>query len=235
MARSGIFYGVGVGPGDPQLLTLRACDVIRAADVIAYITNREGKSRARSIAAELIPGEAAELPVQITMNPDRASAKAAYDRAATDIAGHLEAGRSVAYLCVGDPLLYGSFSYMLARLGSEHAIEVVSGISSFNACAADLRHPLATGNEVLKVVPATLPEERLRAELEAAESFAIVKVGRHFDKIRRVLVSLGLAENTSLIEAAPDADGQVIRLTDLPAGAQPYFSTILMRRGSLPC
>lgn len=235
MAGDGVFYGVGVGPGDPQLLTLRACDVIRGADVVAYIANGEGKSRARSIAAELIPGQATELPIQIIMSPDRASAQAAYDRAAEDIAGHLDEGRSVAYLCLGDPLLYGSFSYMLARLGSRHRTEVVAGISAFNACAADLRHPLAAGNEVLKVVPATLPEDRLRAELEAAEAIAIVKVGRHFDKIRRVLVSLGLAERTSLVEAVAGSEGQAIRLTDLPEGAQPYFSTMLMRRGAPPC
>ena len=123
---------------------------------------------------------------------------------------------------------------MLTRLGPRYPTEIVAGISSINACAAGLKHPLAAGTEVLKVVPATLDAERLRGELEAAEAMVIVKVGRNFDKVRQVLTSLGLAGQAALVEAASSANGRTTRLADLPEGAQPYFSTILVRRGALP-
>ena len=97
----GTLFGVGVGPGDPQLLTLKACEVIRCADVLAYPVNGSGISFARAIASSVIPQGATELPIPIPMKVERAPARAAYDAAATTISDHLNAGRSVAYLCAG--------------------------------------------------------------------------------------------------------------------------------------
>lgn len=232
---AGTLYGVGVGPGDPDLLTLKACTVIRAAGAIAYPTNGDGRSLARSIAAQIIPPETLEIPVHVPMAVERDPARAAYDQAAEEIAAHLDAGRSIAFLCAGDPLLYGSFIYLLARLGPGHPTEIVPGVTSLTACAAALRYPLAARNEVLKIVPATLGEETLYAELADAQAAAIIKVGRHFDKVRRVLRALALEERAMLVEAATAERENALSLADIPEGERPYFSTILVRRADVPC
>ncbi len=233
MAGTGILYGVGVGPGDPQLLTLKACEIIRAADVMAYPVNGAGDSRSREIASDVIPEGVSELPVPIPMKVEREPARAAYDAAAGTISEHLHAGRNVAYLCVGDPLFYGSFMYLAARLGRDHEIEVVPGVTSLSACTARTHVSLAGRNDVLCVVPATLDRDALKTALAGADAVAIVKVGRHFEKVRDVLRALGLADRATILEGATGERERVIALEDAPEKDAPYFSTILVRRSEL--
>lgn len=228
---SGVLYGIGVGPGDPELVTLKAARLIAGAPVIAYPAANDGDSLARRIVAALIPAGAEELPIALPMQAARGPAQAAYDKAAGAIGGHLDSGRDVAVLCAGDPFLYGSFMYLFARLAGRHRTEVVPGVTSLTACAALLGRPLAARDDVLKVLPAPIEEARLAAELERCDAAAVVKVGRHFDKVRRVLRALGLEESARLIEAATTPDQRVTRLSDMPDGERPYFSTILVYRG----
>ncbi|GBE42888.1 MAG TPA: precorrin-2 C(20)-methyltransferase [Rhizobiales bacterium] len=238
MTAQGILYGVGVGPGDPKLMTIRAGEVIRAADVLAYLVNGSGTSRARSIAAALIPKGAHELPLHVPMREEREPARAAYDIAATSISNHLGAGRSVAYLCVGDPLFYGSFMYLAARLSGAHKIEVVPGVTSLSACAARTLVPLGGRTDVLSVVPATLGEDALKSALADADAASIIKVGRHFAKVRGVLRALGLESRATLLESVTGKEERISAVEDLAengAGEEgaPYFSTILVRRREL--
>ncbi len=226
-------YGVGVGPGDPRLMTIRAGEVIRAADVLAYPVNRSGESRSRSIASPIIDGHAIELPIHIPMTVEREPARATYDAAALDIDDHLRAGSSVAYLCVGDPLFYGSFMYFVARLGESHEIEIIPGVISLSACAARMHMPLGGRNDVLSVVPATLDEDALRQALEQADTAAIIKVGRHFKKVRDVLRAAGLADRATILESATGEEERVTALEDVTQDDAPYFSTILVRQGEL--
>jgi len=230
MTEQGTLFGVGVGPGDPKLMTIKAGEVIRDADVLAYPVNGSGESHARSIAAPIIEASASELPIHLPMKVEREPAQNAYDNAATGIRHHLDEGRDVAYLCVGDPLFYGSFMYIAARLGSTQPIEVVPGITSLSACAALTRTPLAGRNDILSVVPATLDETALAAALGRADTAAIIKVGRHFEKVRRLLHVLGMAGRAVVVENGT-ADGERITpLEDIHQDTQPYFSTILLRR-----
>lgn len=233
MTAQGILTGVGVGPGDPQLLTLKACEIIRAADVLAYPVNGSGTSHAREIAGDVIPEDADELPIHVPMKVERDPARKAYDAAAGIIAGHLGAGRNVAYLCVGDPLFYGSFMYLAARLEHAHEIEVVPGITSLSACAARSHMPLGGRSDVLSVVPATLDEAALKHALANADTAAIIKVGRHFEKVRDVLRAAGLAERALILERASGDNERVMLLEDAAEKDAPYFSTILVRRGEL--
>ena len=234
MADLGTLYGIGVGPGDPELLTLKACSLIRSIDAIAFPTNADGQSMARSIAAEVIPVGKTEIPIHVPMAVEREPGRAAYDRGAKEIAGQLESGNSVGYLCVGDPLFYGSFIYLAARLGEDYPIEVVPGVTSLGACAARMGQPLAARNEVFRVIPAPLPADELTAELATADSAAVIKVGRHFDKVRHVLRSLDLADHAGLVSDATGEGERVTPLEDVPESAQGYFSTILVRRGDPP-
>ena len=238
MAGEGILYGIGVGPGDPKLMTIRAGEVIRSTDVLAYPVNGAGESRARAIAAALIPAGVTELPIHVPMKPERDPARAAYDAAANSVSDHLDAGRNVAYLCVGDPLFYGSFMYLAARMNGAHDIEVLPGVTSLSACAAQTLVPLAGRDDVLSVVPATLGEDALKSALAGADTLAIIKVGRHFAKVRAVLRALGLEGRATILESATGKDERITSLEDIAEDGigeegAPYFSTILVRREEL--
>lgn len=226
-----VFYGLGVGPGDPELLTLKAWRIISEAPVIAYPKANGGESLARSCAAPFIPEDIIELAIDLPMRSEREPAQAAYDQAALAIAAHLDAGRDVAFLCEGDPFFYGSFRYLFERLGSAHETVIVPGITSLTACAAQARRPLVARNDVLKVLPAPLDEARLKAEIAGADAVAILKVGPHFEKVRRILRELGLEAHAVVVERATLEDERISCLKDIPVGARPYFSMILVHKG----
>lgn len=226
-------YGVGVGPGDPKLMTIRAGEVVRAADVISYPVNGSGEGRARAIAASIIPADVEELPIHIPMRVEREPAREAYGEAADLISDRLDEGKSVAWLCVGDPLFYGTFIYLAARLGDAHPIEIVPGVTSLSACAARTHTALAGRTDVLSVVPATLEEDTLRMAIETADAAVIIKVGRHFEKVRAILHALGLANGATILEGASGPGERVMPLNEVAEGERPYFSTILVRRGEV--
>ncbi len=229
----GVLYGAGVGPGAPDLITLRAARLIAAADVIAYPTLAGGESFARAIAADLIPAGVTEVAMDVPMTVERAPAQAAYDRGAAEITAHLDAGRTVVCLCEGDPFFYGSFMYLFARLSEQYEVEVVPGVTSVTACAARARMPLAARNERLTVLPGPLPEAELRERIAGAESVVVMKVGRHLAKIRGVIADLGLLDDAMYVERATLDDERVLPLAEAPESA-PYFSMILITKGADP-
>lgn len=228
---SGTLHLIGVGPGDPDLLTIRAVRVLRTAHVVAYPATGEDSAFAREIAADYIEPDAILLPVTIPMAIERGPAQAAYDGAASLILGHLAHDRNVAWLCEGDPLFYGSAMYLLSRLGGAARVEIVPGITSLTAAAAAIARPLAARNEILKVLPAPLPDDTLRAELLATPAAAIIKIGRHFDRVRGLLRETGHAENAVVVEHATTLRQRITPLQDFAYGERPYFSTILCYRG----
>lgn len=230
---TGTLYGIGLGPGDPELMTLKAHRLITTARVIAYPTLAGADSFARSIAAAVIPETAREIVMDVPMTVEREPAQAAYDTGAAQIAEALDTGDDVICLCEGDPFFYGSFMYVFARLSDRFNVEVVPGVTSVTACAAKAGLPLAARNERLTVLPGPLPEAELRARIEGAESVAIMKVGRHLPKIRAVIDELGYAEDAVYIERASLPDEVVCRLSDAPEKA-PYFSMILLTKGADP-
>lgn len=234
MVAPATLYGVGVGPGDPELLTLKARRVIGTVPVVAYPMTASGDSLARRIAAPHLPAGIVELPVELPMVVAREPAQAAYERAATAIAGHLAAGRAVAFLCEGDPFFYGSFMYLHALLKRDFAIEIVAGVPSLMAAAAAAGRPLASRNDVMTILPAPLDAERLSRAIAGSNSVAIVKIGRHFPKIRALLAAAGLADRAIVIAHATEPGQKITPLAELPDGEQPYFSIILVYKGGAP-
>ncbi|MDT8343765.1 MAG: precorrin-2 C(20)-methyltransferase [Thermohalobaculum sp.] len=229
----GTLWGVGVGPGDPELMTLKAHRLIRAARVVAYPAPDTGPSFAREIAAGAIAEGAEEIPMIVPMRPDRFPAQEVYAGAAERIAARLAAGEDVVCLCEGDPFFYGSFMYLFARLADRFPVEVVPGVSSLGACAAALKRPLTARNDVLSVLPAPLPDAELRARIEGAQAVAIMKLGRHLGRVRRLLADMGLAAGAGYVERA-SLDTQAVRpLAEAPDPA-PYFSMILIYKGDDP-
>ncbi|MFT6118791.1 MAG: precorrin-2/cobalt-factor-2 C20-methyltransferase [Yoonia sp.] len=233
VAGQGKLYGVGLGPGAADLMTLRAARLIEKASVVAYPTLAGGDSFARSIAAELISPSCREIIMDVPMTVERAPAQAAYDMGAADIAAVLDAGEDVVCLCEGDPFFYGSFMYVFARLSGKYQVEVVPGVTSITACAASAGMPLAARNERLTVLPGPLPADELRARIDGAESVVIMKVGRHMAKIRSVIDELGLTDHAVYVERATLPQEVVLPLADAPEKA-PYFSMILLTKGADP-
>lgn len=229
----GVLYGVGLGPGAPDLITLRAARLIAGAPVVAYPTLAGADSFARAIAADLIPASTEEIVMDVPMSVDRAPAQAAYDSGAAKIAAALDRGLDVVCLCEGDPFFYGSFMYLFARLSADYQVEVVPGVTSVTACAARAGMPLAARNERLTVLPGPLSEAALRDRIDGAESVAIMKVGRHLPKIRTIIADLGLTDSAVYIERATLPNEVVLPLAEAPAAA-PYFSMILLTKGADP-
>ena len=160
----------------------------------------------------------------------RFPAQDVYDRYGGEIAGHLDGGRDVALICEGDPFLYGSFMYIHQRLAPTHRVVVVPGVSSVGACAAAAGLPLVSRNQVLSVIPAPLDEDELERRLAITDAAAVMKVGRHLDKVRRVLDRLGRADDAWYVERATMEAERVLPLADLDGDRAPYFSMILVRR-----
>jgi precorrin-2/cobalt-factor-2 C20-methyltransferase len=231
-AMMGRLHLVGVGPGDPELLTLRAVRVLGSVHVVAYPSTSEEAAFARDIASAYIAPDAILVPVTVPMALERGPAQLAYDSAASIILSHLRAGRDVAWLCEGDPLFYGSAMYVFARLAEHAQIDVVPGVTSLTASAAAIARPLAARNEILKVLPAPLPDDILRAELAATEAAAIIKVGRHFDRIRGLLEETGHAPGAIVVEYATTLRQRITPLAEFRHRDRPYFSTILCYRGA---
>jgi precorrin-2/cobalt-factor-2 C20-methyltransferase len=225
---TGTLYGVGVGPGDPELITLKAHRILQAVPVIAWPAPLEGASMARTIAAPHLPGGQTEIPIRMPLVTERFPAEAVYDRAAENIDKHLAAARDVAVLCEGDPFVYGSFMYIFARLADRFAVQVVPGVSSLTAGAAAMGMALASRNDVLSVVPAPLAEEELERRLADADAAVIIKIGRHLDKLKRVLDRLDLTKSARYIEYATMDNQVVLPFAEAALGKAPYFSLVLV-------
>lgn len=225
---TGTLYGIGVGPGDPELLTAKAIRLLATVPVLAWPAPLEGEGMARSIAADHIPAGRTEIAIRLSFRPGRDDTDAAYGTAAEDIAAHLSAGRDVGVLCEGDPMFFGSFIYLMARLAPRFPVEIVPGIPAMMAAAAAWKTPVATLDDAVAIIPATLPEARIETLLAAADSAVVMKVGRHFDKVRRVLERLGLVDGALLAEKVGHPDQRLIPLAEIDAA--PYFSLILVHK-----
>ncbi len=199
-----------------------------AAPVLAYPAPETGESLARSIVADLLPGGQEEIAIRMPMEVARFPAQEVYDRTAVELGRHLDEGQDVAVLCEGDPFFYGSFMYLFGRMAERFPVEVVPGVSSLTACAAVLGAPLAARNDVLAVVPGPLPDEELRARLAGCHAAAVIKVGRHFPRIRGVLEDLELTDRARYVERATMESQKILPLDEVDPAEVPYFSMILV-------
>ncbi len=227
----GTLYGIGVGPGDPELITLKAHRLLMAAPVIAFPAPIEGESFTRRIVAPYLDGTGKEeIPVRMPMSADRFPAQEVYDRTSRELGAHLNAGRDVAYLCQGDPFFYGSFMYLYSRMADDFRVEIVPGVSSIMAGGAALGAALASRNDTFTVLPGPLPAEELAARLATADAAVIIKVGSHFEKIRGVLAASDLLSRSRYIERATLETECVLPIEEVDPGQAPYFSMILVHQ-----
>jgi precorrin-2/cobalt-factor-2 C20-methyltransferase len=226
---SGTLYGIGVGPGDPELLTLKALRLLQGAPVVAYPAPESGPSFARGIVAQWLDRGQREIAIRFPMRPGPPP-EAIYDEAAAQLAAVLEEGNDVAFLCQGDPLFYGSFAGIYLRLAPRYPVTVVPGVSSLTACAAAAGLPLAQRDAAISVIPATLAEDELARRLDESDAAAVIKIGRHFAKLHRVLDRLGLLDGAVYIERATLPNQRVARFSEIEAADVPYFAMALICR-----
>ncbi|MEL6436681.1 MAG: precorrin-2 C(20)-methyltransferase [Pseudomonadota bacterium] len=227
----GTLYGVGVGPGAPDLITLRAFRLITAAPVIAYPAPDTGESFARSIVGDMLHDGKIEVPIVIPMRTERYPAAEIYDRASTEITTHLDVGRDCVVLCEGDPFFYGSYMYLHDRLADRYACEIVPGIASPMASAAALGLPLVSRNDVLTIVPAPSDDDALRAQITAADVTVIMKVGRHAKRVVELIAAMGLTDCAHYAERVTIEGAQfTCPLAKLGDRTVPYFSMIIVQR-----
>jgi precorrin-2 C20-methyltransferase/precorrin-3B C17-methyltransferase len=232
----GRLFGVGLGPGDPELVTLKALRTIRQAHVVAYPTAKHGQSNARCIVSSELTREQIEMPMiyplttESTDYPGGYEAIIAqfYDQMTEQIAAHLLEGRDVAVLCEGDPFFYGSFMYLHDRLAHRFPTSVIPGIPSVMAAAARLGTPLVRRDSELTILPATLSEDALTARLNPRDAFAIIKLGRNFSKVKNALSRAGVLNKALYIERATMSQERIVPLNEVDSPSVPYFSLILV-------
>lgn len=236
MSAAGRLIGVGTGPGDPELLTVKAVKALESADVLAYFAKEGRRGNGRAIVDGLVKSGIVELPlyypvtVEIDKDHDdyKSSITAFYDASARAVAAHLEAGRTVAVLSEGDPLFYGSYMHLHVRLAGRFRADVIPGITAMSGCWSLAGVPIVQGDDVLSVLPGTMAEAELGRRLADTEAAVIMKVGRNLPKIRRALAKAGRLEQALYVERGTMANSALTRLAEKENDEAPYFSLVLV-------
>jgi len=232
---TGRLIGVGVGPGDPGLLTLKAIEALHQANVVAYFAKAGNASNARTIVAAHLNGTQ-ELPLLYPVTTEipkedaayRNAIGAFYDASAGAVAKHLDDGRTVAVLSEGDPLFYGSYMHLHVRLSSRYPAEVIAGVTGMSGCWSSIGVPMTQGDDVFTVLPGTLPEYELERRLADANAAVVMKIGRHLAKVRRALDRAGRLDRAIYVERGTMANASVMKLTDKLDTCAPYFAVVLV-------
>ncbi|OYR22690.1 precorrin-2 C(20)-methyltransferase [Brucella thiophenivorans] len=236
MSPKGKLYGLGVGPGDPELITLKALRLLKSAPVVAYHAAKGKKGNALTIVENYLSPQQIMVPLIYPVTTEKLPAHLDYEEIVSDfyseitatIASHLDAGRDVAVIAEGDPFFYGSFMYIHDRLAGKYETEVVPGVCSVLGAAAVLGAPLVYRNQTLSVLSGVMSAEELKSRLKDTEAAAIMKLGKNLDKVRDVLTELGLMDRALYIERATMQNQRIAPLADVSGSDSPYFSLILV-------
>jgi precorrin-2/cobalt-factor-2 C20-methyltransferase len=236
MSGTARLIGVGVGPGDPELLTLKATRALREADVVAHFAKAGNASNARSIVAGHLRPGVTELPLLYPVTTEIPTSAAGYcskigefhDASAAAVAAHLDAGRTVAVICEGDPLFYGSYMHLHVRLAAHYPTDVIAGVTGMSGCWSAVGTPIAQGNDVFTVLPGTLPETELERRLTDTDAAVVMKLGRNLPKVRRALGRTGRLDRAIYVERGTMADAVVMPLAAKADDDAPYFAVVLV-------
>ncbi len=236
MTPRGRLLGLGVGPGDPELITVKALRLLREAPVVGYFVAKGKRGNAFGIIEAHLQAEQTLLPLVYPVTTEALPAPLSYeqvisdfyDEASVQVAEHLDAGRDVAVICEGDPFFYGSYMYLHDRLAQRYEAEVIPGVCSMLGGASVLGAPLVYRNQSLSVLSGVLPAEELKRRLADADAAVIMKLGRNFPKVREVLAELGLDGRALYVERATMANQKIVPLAEVDPLSSPYFSLIIV-------
>ena len=228
--------GVGVGPGDPELMTLKAMRALERADVVVHFARNGSTGNARRTVNGHLRAGVEELPLIYPVTTEIPKHEAGYvdamaafyEQAAARIAARLDAGRTVAVICEGDPLFYGSYMHLHVRLSARYPTEIVAGVTAMSGCWSAVGAPIAQGDDVFTVLPATLPEDELTRRLADADAAVVMKVGRNLPKVRRALERTGRLARAIYVERGTTANEVTMPLADKTDDDAPYFAVVLV-------
>ncbi len=232
----GRLYGVGLGPGDPDLVTVKAAKILGAAPVVAFFAKKGRRGQARAILDRWLQPHCLELPLYYPITTEVAfsdpvyvdALREFYAKASEVISGHLCAGRDVALTCEGDPLFYGSFMHLYVRLKDRFAVEVIPGVAGMSGCWSAAQLPIAWGDDVLSVLPGTLAGADLARRIDACDAAIIIKLGANLGKVRFAIREAGREGQAIYVEHGTQQAEKVLKLTDKTDDFAPYFSMILI-------
>ena len=236
MTTPGTIYGVGLGPGDPELMSLRAHRLVSTATTIAYFRKKGRPGHARTIVEGFLRSDVHEMPLEYPMTTESAfdappyigALRVFYEESVAALLARAAAGEDIVVLCEGDPFFYGSFMHLYSRLIGKAKVEVVPAITGMSGCWTATGTPITYGDDVLSVLPGTLPEEQLVAHMRAADALVVMKIGRNLPKVRRALETAGLLHRAWYVERGTMEGEQVIRLVDRPETPAPYFAMVIV-------
>ncbi|MCF6095265.1 precorrin-2 C(20)-methyltransferase [Microaerobacter geothermalis] len=235
MNKLGILYGLGVGPGDPELITIKAFRVLKESPVIAYPKKRMGS---KSYALEIVewyvnPQEKEMVGLVFPMTKDQVILEQEWNRTVETIWEFLRQGKDVVFVTEGDPLLYSTFIHLMRlmnQLYPQIEVKVIPGISSINAAAAQLGLPLADGDEQIAVVPATDDYDAMRKALESHDCVVFIKVAKVMDLILMVLRDLQLINKASVVTKATSREEMIWRNVEELVGSDLGYLTLMVVR-----
>jgi precorrin-2/cobalt-factor-2 C20-methyltransferase len=233
---AGKLVGVGVGPGDPELLTIKAVRALKEADVVAHFAKNGNRSRARTVVEEYLSPDIAELELRYPVTTEIPKSAPAYcrtlhhfyDECAQTIARHLDEGRRVAVICEGDPFFYGSYMHLHVRLAPQYPTDVVAGVTGMSGCWSAAGEPIAQGDDVFTVIPGTLPEPELERRLAESDAIVIMKLGRNLAKVRRALDRSGRLAKAIYVERGTMPEGLTMQLAAKADDHAPYWALVLV-------
>ena len=239
----GVFYGVGVGPGDPELITLKGYRTLREADVICSPKSRaEKEGVALSIVRSLLDIKQKVLELTFPMTNDKVELELYWDKAVRQILSLLKEGKKVAFITLGDPSLYSTYTYVLKKIkqAGSYPVETIPGVASFCACAAAANIPLAEGDEKLAIIPAVKDLDPLRLVLQNFENVVLMKIARNYPAVVKILAELGLKDQAIYASRCGLPDGFLkAGLSTLPEEMEElkeiqkdYLSLIIIKRSS---
>jgi len=232
----GTFHGVGLGPGDPDLVTVKAVKLIEAAGLLTYFAKKGRRGNARAIVDKWVPEGKPELPLWYPMTTEThfgeevyiRSLAGFYDESCAAIAEVLDEGRDVVLACEGDPMFYGSFMHLYIRLKDRYPTAITPGVTGMAGCWAAAGLAMTWGDDQLSVIPGTLDEDALTERLTATDAAVIMKLGSNFPKVRRAIERAGLTSRATYVERGTMAGEVVQALAERSEDSAPYFSLILI-------
>lgn len=236
MKQQGQLFGLGIGPGDPELITVKSLRLLQQSPVIAYFAAKGKKGNSLSIVEGYLNDKQKLLPLVYPVTTEKLPPPFCYETVISDfydasgrqVAEYLEAGQDVAVICEGDPFFFGSFMYLHDRLASQYNTTVVPGVCSVLAGAAVLGAPLVYRNQSLTILSGVLSEEELKTRLMNTGAAAIMKLGGNFEKVRRVINDLGWGERALYVERATMKNQRIVPINEVNPSDSPYFSIVIV-------
>ena len=233
---TGTLIAVGLGPGDPELITLKALRALQGAGAVAYFAKAGNSSNAQTIAAAHLRPDVPQLPLLYPVTteldhkgePYRRAIADFFDRSAATLARELDRGITVAVICEGDPLFYGSYMHLHERLAPRYPTQVIAGVTGMSGCWSSVGAPIAQGDDVFTVLPGTLAEDELARRIRDTDAAVIMKVGRNLPKVRRALVATGRLDRALYVERGTMNGARTMRLADKSDDVAPYFAIVLV-------